>query len=130
MYTKPRKEQERTKVRFTQKEKWFKENWNFEYKPRVEDKNKTSFQQNKDLESDSRLCKIFSDFFKLCKRKSEEETNRNVRSSTERVNITNDLLLLTLTSLETETTTEVNDAPDEPIAADFLEESQSHTRGT
>ena len=40
--------------RFTQKEKWFKENWNFEYKPRIEEENKTNLQQQKDLESGSR----------------------------------------------------------------------------
>ena len=40
---------ERTKTRFTQKEKWFKENWNFEYKPRIDDENKTNLQQHKDL---------------------------------------------------------------------------------
>ena len=41
---------ERTKTRFTQKEKWFKENWNFEYKPRIDEENKTNLQQHKDLE--------------------------------------------------------------------------------
>ena len=46
--------EERTKARFTQNEKWFKENWNFEYKPRIEDEYKTNLQQHKDLESDSR----------------------------------------------------------------------------
>ena len=34
--------QERTNARFTQKEKWFKENWNFEYKSRVDEENKTN----------------------------------------------------------------------------------------
>ena len=122
--------EERTKARFTQKEKWFKENWNFEYKPRIDDENKANLQQHKDLESGSRKPnKIPRDFFKLRKRKSEEETNRNIRSSSERLNITNDPLLPILTSLETETTTETNDATGEPIEADFLEELQSHTRG-
>ena len=122
--------EERTKARFTQKEKWFKENWNFEYKPRNDDENKANLQQHKDLESGSRKPnKIPGDFFKLRKRKSEEETNRNIRSSSERLNITNDPLLPILTSLETETTTETNDATGEPIEADFLEELQSHTRG-
>ena len=64
------------------------------------------------------------------KRKSEEKTNRNIRSSSERLNITNDPLLPILTSLETERTTETNDATEQPIGADFLEELQSHTRGT
>ena len=123
--------EERTKARFTQKEKWFKENWNLEYKPRTDDENKTNLQQHKDLESGSRKPnRISRDFFKLHKRKSEEETNRNIRSSSERLNITNDPLLPMLTSLETETTTETNDATEEPIEADFLEELQSHTRGT
>ena len=36
------------------KKKWFKENWNFEYKPRIDNKNKTNLQQHKYLESDSR----------------------------------------------------------------------------
>ena len=122
--------EERTKARFTRKEKWFKENWNFEYKPRT-DENKTNLQQHKDLESGSRKPnKIPRNFFKLCKRRSEEETNRNIRSPSERLNITNDLLLPILTSLEIETTTETNDATEEPIEADFLEELQSHTRGT
>ena len=34
-----------------------------------------------------------------------------------------------LISLETEATTENNDATEEPIEADFLEELQSHTKG-
>ena len=40
-----------------------------------------------------------------------------------------DPLLSILTSLETKTTAESNDATEEPIEADFLEELQSHTRG-
>ena len=123
--------EERTKARFTQKEKWFKENWNFEYKPRTDDENKTNLRQHKDLESGSREAKkIPRDFFKLRKRKSEEETNRNIRSSSERLNITNDPLLPILTSLETEMITKTSDATEEPAEADFLEELQSHTRGT
>ena len=82
--------EKRTKARFTQKEKWFKENWNFEYKPRIDDENKINLQQHKDLESGSRRPnKIPKDFFKLRKRKSEEETNRNIRSLSGRLNITN-----------------------------------------
>ena len=118
--------EERTKARFKQKEKWFKENWNFEYKSRIDEENKTNFQQHNDLEPGSRKPnKIPRDFFKLRRRKSEEETN--IRSSSERLNVTNDPLLPILTSLENEaqkTTTE------EPIEDDFLEELQSHTRGT
>ena len=53
------------------------------------------------------------------KKKSEEETNRNIRSLSERLNITNGPLLLILTSLETETTTESNDTTEEPIEAGF-----------
>ena len=68
-------------------------------------------------------------FFKLHKRKREEETNRNIRSSPERLDVTNDPLLPILISLETETTA-TNDATEEPIKADFLQELQSHTRGT
>ena len=64
------------------------------------------------------------------KRKSEEETNRNIRSSSKRLNITNRPFLPTLTSLETETTTESNGPTEEPVKADFLEELQSHTGGT
>ena len=123
--------EERTKVRFTQKEKWFKENWNFEYKPRIEKENKTNLQQHNNVESGSRKPKkIPRDFFKLRKRKSVEETNRNIRSSSERLDITNDPLLPILTSLETEATTENHDVTEEPIEADFLEELQSYTRGT
>ena len=74
--------EERTKARFKQKQKWFKENWNFEYKPRIDEENKTNLLQHKDLESGSRKPnKIPRDFFKLRKRKSEEETNRNIRFS-------------------------------------------------
>ena len=74
--------EERTKARFKQKQKWFKENWNYEYKPRIDEENKTNLQQHKDLESGSRKpYKIPRDFFKLRKRKSEEETNRNIRFS-------------------------------------------------
>ena len=47
-----------------------------------------------------------------------------------RIRLTNDPVLPILTSLETETTTETNDATEEPIEADFLEDLQSHTRGT
>ena len=74
--------------------------------------------------------KIPKDLFKLRKRKSEEETNRNIRSASERLNITNDRLLPILASSETEATTETNDSTEEPIEADFLEEFQSHTKGT
>ena len=123
--------EERAKARFTQKEKWFRENWNFEYKPRTDDENTTNLRQHKYLKSGSREPnKIARDFFKLRKRKSAEETNRNIRSSSERLNITNDPLLSILTSLENETITKTNDATEEPIEADFLEELQSHTRGT
>ena len=74
--------EERTKARFKQKQKWFKENWNFEYKPRIDEENKTKLLQHKDLESGSRKPnKIPRDFFKLRKRKSQEETNRNIRFS-------------------------------------------------
>ena len=91
--------EERTEVRFTQKEKCFKENWNFESKQRIDEENKTNLQQHKDLESGSRKPnKSPRDFFKLRKRKSEEETNRNIRSSLQRLNVTNDLLLPMLTS--------------------------------
>ena len=69
--------------------------------------------------------KILKDFFKLRKRKSEEETDRNIRSLSETLNITNDPLLPILKSLETEAATENNDATEEPIEADFLEELQS-----
>ena len=59
--------EERTKAKFTQKEKWFKENWNFEYKPRIDEENKTNLQQHKDLESGSRKSdKIPRDFFLSC----------------------------------------------------------------
>ena len=95
-----------------------------EYKPGIDDGNKTNLQQHKDLESGSR------DFFKLHERKSEEETTRNIRSLPERLDGTNDPLLPILTSLETETTTATNDATEEPIKADFLQELRSHTRGT
>ena len=123
--------EERAKARFKQKEKWFKENWNFEYKPKIDEENKANLQQHKDLESGSRKPnKIPRDIFKLRKRKSEKETNRNIRSSSERLNVTNDPLLPILTSLETEAITENNDDTEEPIGADFLEDLQSRTGGT
>ena len=123
--------EERTKARFKQKEKWFKENWNFEYKSRIDEEYKTNFQQHNNLEPGSRKpSKIPRDFFKLRRRKSEEEINSNIRSSSERLNVTNDPLLPILTSLENEATTENNDNTEEPIEVDFLEELQSHTRGT
>ena len=121
----------RTKARFTHTKKWFKENWNFEYKPRIEDENKTNLQQHKDLESDSiKPNKIPRDFFNLYKRKSEEETYRNIRPSAERLNITNEQLLSTLALLETKTTAESNNTTEEPIKDDFLEELQRQTTGT
>ena len=56
--------EERTKAKLTQKEKWFKENWNFEYKQRINEENKTNLQQHKDLESGSRKSgKIPKGFF-------------------------------------------------------------------
>ena len=60
------------------------------------------------------------------KRKSEEEANRNIRSSIESLSLTNDPLL---PILDTKTTAERNDATKEPIEDDFLEELQSNTRG-
>ena len=42
----------------------------------------------------------------------------------------NDPFLPTKTTLETKTTTESKDVTEEPIETDFLEEPQSHTRGT
>ena len=120
----------RTKARFTHTKKWFKENWNFEYKPRIEDENKTNLQQHKDLESDSRKPnKIPRDFFNLYERR-EEETYRNIRPSAERLNITNEQLLSTLASLETKTTAESNNPTEEPIKDDFLEELKRHTTRT
>ena len=53
---------------------------------------------------------------------------QNIRSSSER--LSKWPVLLALTTLETETTTESNDATEEPIETDFLGELQSHTRGT
>ena len=120
--------EERTKARFKQKGKWFKENQSFEYKPRIDGENKTNLQQHNEMESGSRtLNKISRDFFKLRKRLSEEKTNGNIRSSSERLSVTNYLLL---PILETEAATENNDGTEEPIEADFLEELQSHARGT
>ena len=123
--------EERAKARFKQKEKWFKENWNFEYKPRIDEENKTNLQQHKDLESGSRKPnKVLINFFKLRKRKSEEKTNRNIRSLSERLKVRNDSLSPILTSLETKATTENSNDTEETVEADFLEELQSHTRGT
>ena len=55
-----------------------------------DDRNKTNLQQHKKVEPDSRKSnKISRDFFKLHKRKCQEETIRNIKSSTERLDITN-----------------------------------------
>ena len=62
------------------------------------------------------------------KRKSEEETNRNIRSLSERLKVRNELLSPILTSLETKATTENSNDTEETVEADFLEEL--HTRGT
>ena len=60
--------QKKEQARFKQKEKWFKENWNFEYKPKIDEENKANLQQHKDLESGSRKPnKIPRNFFKLRK---------------------------------------------------------------
>ena len=91
----------------------------------------TNLQQHYDLEPGSgKSNKIPRDFFKLHKRKSEEETNRNIRSLSEKLNVTNDPSLPILTSLENEATTENNNNTEDPIEADFLEELQSHTKRT
>ena len=63
------------------------------------------------------------------KRKSEEETNRNIRSLSERINITNDPLLPILTSSEAETTTGTNDATEEPVEVGFLENFKVTQKG-
>ena len=64
------------------------ENWNFEYKPRIDAENKVNLLQHKNLESDTRKAKnIPRNFFKWHKRKNEEKTNTNIRSSEERLNI-------------------------------------------
>ena len=90
--------EERTKAIFKQKGECFRENWNFEYKPKIDEETKTNLQQHKYLESGSRKSsKIPRDFLKLCKRKSEEESNRNIRSSSERLNVTNGPLFPILT---------------------------------
>ena len=110
--------------------KWFKEIWNFECKQSIDDGHETKLERHKDLESDSgKPYKIPRGFCKLRKRKSEEETNRNIRSSTEDLNITNDPLLPILRSLETRTTAESKCTSEEPIEAASSEELQSHTRG-
>lgn len=67
---------------------------------------------------------------RLHKRKREDEAIKNIRSSTERLNITNVPLFQILTSLETGTTTESNKATEESIEDEFLEELSIHTRGT
>ena len=67
---------------------------------------------------------------RLHKRKREDEAIKNIRSSTERLNITNVLLFPILTSLETGTTTESNKATEESIEDEYLEELSNHTRGT
>ena len=101
-----------------------------EYKPRIDNENKTNLQQHKDLESGWRKPnKILGDSFKLRKRKSEEETNRNIRSLSERINITNDPLLPILTSSEAETTTGTNDATEEPVEVGFLENFKVTQKG-
>ena len=66
---------------------------------------------------------------RLHKRKREDEAIKNIRSSTERLNITNVPLFQILTSLETGTTTESNKATEESIEDEFLEELSIHTRG-
>ena len=63
------------------------------------------------------------------KRKSEEETNRNIRSLSERINITNDPLVPILTSSEAETTTGTNDATEEPVEVGFLENFKVTQKG-
>lgn len=59
--------------------------------------------------------------------RKKEETNKNIRSWSERTDKINGPLLLILASLETETTQETNDDAEEPVEADSLKELQSHT---
>ena len=118
--------EERTNARFTQKKNGSKKtgtlNTNQELMRKIKqtDNNRKIWNQVQKKRN-----KILKDFFKLRKRKSEEETDRNIRSLSETLNITNDPLLPILKSLETEAATENNDATEEPIEADFLEELQS-----
>ena len=56
---------------------------------------------------------MLTDVFNLHKWKSEEERNRNIRSSARKLNISNDLLLLILALLVTETLVESNIAEEE-----------------
>ena len=67
------------------------------------------------------LTKSRENFLSCAKEKVRKKLIKNNRSSPERLNITNDPLLSILTSLETEATTENNDATEEPVEADFLE---------
>ena len=67
------------------------------------------------------LTKSRENFLSCTKEKVRKKLIKNNRSSPERLNITNDPLLSILTSLETEATTENNDATEEPVEADFLE---------
>ena len=53
----------KNKSQICTKIKWFKENWNFKYKPRIADKNKANLQQHKDLQSCSRKPKIIPRYF-------------------------------------------------------------------
>ena len=123
--------EERTKTRFKQKKNGSKKTGTLGTNQELTRKIKQTYNNIKIWNQvQENLIKFREIFFKLCKRKSEEETNRNIRSSSERLNVTNYPLLPTLTSLETEAATENNDDTEEPIEADFLEELQSHTRGT
>ena len=123
--------EERTKTRFKQKKNGSKKTGTLGTNQELTRKIKQTYNNIKIWNQvQENLIKFREIFFKLCKRKSEEETNRNIRSSSERLNVTNYPLLPTLTSLETEAATENNDDTEEPKEADFLEELQSHTRGT
>ena len=103
------------------------ENWNLEYKPRIDAKQKINLLQHKNLESDTRKPKkILINFFKWDKRKSVEKTNKNIRSSKERINITCQPLSPILISLETETAAESSNTKEEPVKDDFLEELKIH----
>ena len=121
--------EEESKVKFSPKEKRFRENWTFEYtfKWRTGDEDQKNKYWYENHETDPRrleTCLI------CAKGKSEEKDARTTISSLERLNIANNPLLLILTSLVTETPVESNVAAEELKEYYLLEKLQFPSRGT
>ena len=106
-------------TRFTQKEKWFKENWNYEHKLRINEEKKKTYNNKKIWNQvQENLTKSRDMFLSCAKEKVEKKLIEKLHLRQRDSILQMTRFLPTLTSLETDTTTAINDATEEPIEAD------------